>query len=285
MTRCLLPALTALWLLGYCSGTPALAGETQTPANQASRPLSPEAIDKKLEFLFERYGKLRHLQARLAQTKSGGLWLRPTTQTGIIKAALPHCFLLDMAEDGTVIVGDGTYIWKHDTEYDEVERFDFKRARQDEESSLGLSAFLFGGAIRTAKEVRRDFAVTATATAAKTRFHLIPKAGKLAESWQSIEFELAADSFIPNYLRMTGKAQEGRKPLVTEQRFSEVQTNLDSLEALPDSTFRFPLSKDLEMSDMDAPKGDRTLSYEQAQQDVAKAMAALAARHEEEGSP
>jgi outer membrane lipoprotein-sorting protein len=222
--------------------------------------MTDQEIDTFIEKLFKKHEKLKFFTAEIKQSKSGGIYKREVTKSGTITANLPDKFLLDMSDDGLKITVDGKYAWVYDTDLDDVERWTLDK-HNNEGKSFDIASFFLGTAVKTAKELRKEFEIKGTQASTKQSFFLSPKTGKMKENIKEIILTFAGDETLPCYVKTTAIPKKGsnRPPQITSQIITNQKTNLDGLAPIKDDTFIFNPTKDMEIRDMDAKGGPKNL--------------------------
>ncbi|GEM_PF-2663921 len=241
--------------------------------------LSREAADAFLDELFAYYEKVERLSANLAQTKRGGVFKNPQRKAGTLKLQAPDRFVVDLSEHGLRIVGDGRYIWLHDTEFGDVERYDAPGQGAATGDTPAAQAGALGALVAlgqgTVEELRRTYEVTALRGrgldgARQTKLRLVPRDRDPGDP-QRLLFVFPHAEFIPHEIALVGPDPgAGREPTVTTVHLSETSTNVDGLEPFPEETFMFEPKEHMEIRDMSA-EGARRISIDEARQAAASA--------------
>lgn len=240
-------------------------------AEEQPQPLTAAEADAFLRQFFESNKNLTSFSATIIQVKSGGVFKRPDTKTGFIRALLPSRLFLDMSKDGLIILLDGTYAWLHDTDLNEVERYTIKKKDQAESEStsaeMGGLALLLGKGGDSLEAIHQQFEVHGQKTDSVTTLFLKPKTESPEQKISVMELHFPQNAHLPTYISTTGiKAKDSdRLPLCTAYTLSEVKTNLDGLPAYSPDDFLFSISKDLEVRDMTASGGQRVIPYAELQ--------------------
>ncbi|MBN1256687.1 MAG: outer membrane lipoprotein carrier protein LolA [Planctomycetes bacterium] len=274
----------SLMLAIFCSSV--IAGEVfcaldELPDKSPPTVLSDEEIDSYLTATFKRHENLKWFSAFMTQTKSGGIFKRPVVQSGELKVELPDHMLLDMSEDGVMIVADGKYFWIYDTDLDEVERYKAERwntkgQAKAEAKNLDMAALLLGADVKTVEEMREFYNITATFNNGIVNYVLFPLKGEPAERYSKIEISLADDALLPLRTVMTAKPKAGdtQPPAVVEYLLTAFGSNLSGLPPFEKTAFIFPLTEDIEVHDMDPDGGETIVPYETVKKELAEQAAA-----------